>query len=219
MALQFTAKLPGYSAAPGCYTGGMPDTQASIHRLILHPGDAERAPASQEAVCERLRELEFIGEAYEHGNGTGERAFLAGEQFLQLLTFMGCSPHIELAPRQAGDQDFCHIRVSPLYPSPRFRAHARDVFARCPACGRREPDWLARIAAWQAGAGPDWQCARCGEAGSLYRLGWRQKAGFGRLFIDVFSIFPQEGIPAERLLRELESLGAGPWRYFFSNTH
>ncbi len=197
----------------------MSETEKALYRLVLHPEDANYAPESSGMIQEVLHDAGFIGEACSVADSEhAQQAFLAGEQFLQLLTFMGCSPNINLVPQYEGDRDFCHIVLSPVFAQPRFRSHDRDVFARCPECGRRDTGWQAHIERWQADTSlNEYVCPHCDKSLSLYDLRWRQMAGFGRFFIDVFSIFPQEGIPTNNLLSLLEKASARPWTYFFTN--
>lgn len=197
----------------------MSETQKAIYRLVLHPQDADYAPESSGMIQETLYDLGFIGEPCSlPDSGNEEHGFLAGERFLQLLTFMGCSPNINLAPQCKSDRDYCHIVLSPIYAQTHFRSHVRDVFARCPACGRRDADWQRLIERWQVNTSlKKYLCPHCDESMSLYDLGWRQLAGFGRFFIEVFSIFPHEGIPTGNLLSSLEGACAQPWTYFFTN--
>ncbi len=199
----------------------MSETRKTIYRLVLHPQNADYAPESSGIIRKILHDSEFIGgpsRLPDSRTATAEQGFLAGEQFLQLLTFMGCSPNINLAPRYEGDRDYCHIVLSPIYAQVRFRSHAQDVFARCPECGRRDTDWPALIERWQTDTFlKKYVCPYCDKRMSLYDLGWRQLAGFGRFFIEVFSIFPQEGIPSGHLLSVLENACAQPWTYFFTN--
>ncbi len=194
-----------------------------IYRLVLHSQDAHYAPESSETIQTLLQDLGFIGQAcVKPDNRLNEdvqqQAFLVGEQFLQLLTFMGCSPAINLVPTDDDDRDFCHIVLSSIYTHAQFRSHEREVFARCPECGRRDPHWQTQIEDWQAdNLRTNYTCSYCDKNLSLYDLRWRQAAGFGRFFIDVFSIFPQEGIPTDKLLSALETVSAQPWTYFFTN--
>ncbi len=198
----------------------MSETKKPIYRLVLHPQDANFAPESIGLIREVLFDAGFI--AKDSANKAapeqdGER-FPVGEQFLQLLTFMGCSPNINLSPQHEGDQDFCHIKLSAPTGVPRFRRHDGNIFARCPECGRRDPDWAVHIERWETDKSANqYHCPHCANDMSLYDLRWRQQAGFARFFIDVFSIFPQEGIPTENLLGRLQKACEQPWIYFFTN--
>ncbi|VAX13159.1 hypothetical protein MNBD_GAMMA24-2560 [hydrothermal vent metagenome] len=199
----------------------MSESEKPIHRLVLHPQNADYTPDSSETIRETLQKTGFIAEPCRLSDGqtaSTDQDFLVGEQFLQMLTFMGCSPNINLAPQHEGDRDYCHIVLSPVYAQVHFRSHERDVFARCPKCGRRDANWPALIERWQRNSTlKKYVCPHCYESMSLYDLRWRQMAGFGRFFIDVLSIFPQEGIPTSQLMSALENVSAQPWTYFFSN--
>lgn len=199
----------------------MPKTKKPIYRLVLHPQDAAYAPESREIIREILHKTGFIAglcRLPDNRSTPAEQGFLAGEQFLQLLTFMGCAPKINLAPQHEADRDYCHIVLSPVYAQVHFRSHERDVFARCPECGRRDENWHVLLECWQTDRSlTKYICPHCHKSMSLYDLRWRQLAGFGRFFIDVFSIFPQEGIPTSHLMSELENVCAQSWTYFFSN--
>jgi len=194
-----------------------------LYRLVLHPQNAGYAPESSDIIQTALEEVGFIGEScFEADSLVNEESqcsrFLVGEQFLQLLSFMGCSPNINLAPTDEADRDFCHVALSSVYPQSQFRAHERDVFARCPECGRRDTNWKIQIERWQVDNSlNNYVCPHCNKGLSLYDLRWRQLAGFGRVFIDVFSIFPQEGIPTDKLLSHLEKVSGQSWTYFFTN--
>jgi hypothetical protein len=61
------------------------------------------------------------------------------------------------------------------------------------------------------------RCDKCHEEVSLYQLAWRHTAGFGRMFIDVYSIYPHEGVPTEQLLIMLEKASGTPWEYFYTD--
>lgn len=199
----------------------MSETEKSVYRLVLHPQNADYAPESSETIQKILFETGFIAESHsvlDSRSADVGQSFLVGEQFLQLLTFMGCSPSINLTPQHDADRDYCHIVLSPIYAHVHFRSHERDVFARCPECGRRDANWPALIERWYRDRSRiGYVCHQCHKSTSLYDLRWRQVAGFGRFFIDVFSIFPQEGIPSNHLLSALEDACAQPWTYFFTN--
>ncbi len=199
----------------------MLETEKPVYRLVLHPQNADYAPESSEMIQKILFETGFIAESQSlpdsRTRDTGQ-SFLAGEQFLQLLTFMGCSPSINLVPQHEADRDYCHIVLSPVHAHVHFRSHERDVFARCPECGRRDANWPVLIECWHRDRSQqEYVCPHCHKSTSLYDLRWRQVAGFGRFFIDVFSIFPQEGIPSKHLMAALGDACVQPWTYFFTN--
>jgi len=183
-----------------------------IYRLVLHPQVADYAPASWAEIIQSLQATAFLGEAYPVDK---KKRYYIGDKFLQMITFMGCSPHIEIEPRESGALDFCHIVFSDIPSKVLFRHHERDVYARCPECGRRDSNWPEFIDAWSEQPAKDYLCPNCESRMSPYAIGWRNSAGFARLFIDILSVHPHEAVPTEQLLLLLKKITGQDWVYFY----
>ena len=200
-------------------------TRQKIHKLVLHPRHANFALTSWDGLVARLREVAFLGEQLGekldkplNKSLNKQNRFLVGERFLHYITFMGCSPSVELTPPTDGSLDFCHIHFSEIYPEPQFRSASQNVFARCPHCRKRIGNWEQAVSSWAKDSSADnFICDKCAEQVSLYQLGWRHTAGFARLFIDIYSIYPQEGIPTDSFLSLLETQTGAQWDYFFTD--
>ncbi|MCW9023391.1 MAG: phage terminase large subunit family protein [Gammaproteobacteria bacterium] len=186
-----------------------------IFRLVLHPKNMSYAPESWDDIVMVLREEAFLGERYtvdEPGR------YFIGDSFLQMITFMGCSPHIELEPLEQGGLDFCHVAFSEISSLAQFRHHERDVFARCPECGRRDQTWHDFINAWeQAPETTQYHCTKCETVSAAEDIRWRNSAGFACMFIDIYSVFPNEGVPTQQLLSLLKRVSGEEWNYFYTN--
>jgi hypothetical protein len=179
--------------------------------LVLTPAPAA-PPPSREATIEHLDRSGFIGEAFDAG---GKQGFLIGERFLQQLTFMGCSPHIELSPPEDGGS-FCHVRIRGPLQEPILLAGRNAQPPRCASCRGRVEAWRESLAAWRRRpAEAQVICPRCGKAQHPMDLDWKKQAGCGRLLIEIADVFPGEAVPVASLLKGLEQLGAGAWRYFY----
>ena len=83
-------------------------------RLLLTPRDAHATPEAG-PIVNLLTDMGLIGAPLP----SRPRAYRVGERFLQLISFAGCSPHIQLAPPPDGSGAFCHIQV--LGPEPAIR--------------------------------------------------------------------------------------------------
>ena len=182
-------------------------------RLILTPRDPFHAPPEVQTLLKRLRDLEFCAEPL---TGLEGQHYRLGDRFMQLVTFMGCSPHIELEPTSDG-KPFCHMILEGPHPSPRFLQGRNTGSPRCGNCRRPIPQWRDEMEAW--GKDPKnhlASCPHCGHRENPASYNWRQSAGSGRLFVMVENIFPSEAIPSEELLRALQGRDEeAPWRYFY----
>lgn len=186
-----------------------------VHRLVLHPHSPGFGLDSWDVLIDSLRDAEFLDGEYISDGGM---RFLAGERFLQFITFMGCSPSLELTPPADGSLDFCHVRFSRIYDRPQFRRTSQNVFARCPQCRKRIANWEQVISHWLKDATTvTFQCDKCSAEISILDVGWRHTAGFARMFMDIYSIYPQEGIPTDQFLSLMRSVSATSWDYFFTD--
>lgn len=188
----------------------------AAHKLILLPADPTCPPVGIERLAGELQAIGLIGLPAKVDNDT---FYPTGEHFLQLVSFLGCSPQIELQPPSdpvalAADSaagKFCHVFLSST-DTLRFRSDPRTPAPRCPACRTPVADWQPRIQAWQTHpANSDWHCMQCGYTGEITGLGFRKSAGFGRSFVEIRGIFPSEAVPSEALLNTLKSITGGDW--------
>ncbi len=186
-------------------------------RLILHPKAGDFTPDVANEVTAALQRCGFIGEPFSPAGEKNEvQHYLIGEHFLQLVTFMGCAPAIELSPPAGGSLDFCHVGISPLYAQPRFLFDAVLATPRCPHCRKVIRDWQSQAGHWQSGALSAFACADCGESLLAHQLNWRRAGGFARLHVSVFGIYPREAIPTDPLLKALAATTDGDWDYFYA---
>lgn len=186
----------------------------STGKLLLHPQSVTMVPPSQWALTAEMQRLGLFGDVL-----GGERMpprFLAGERFLQLISFLGCSPHINLEPPADGGSEFCYLEVLGPWEQARFLQGRNTRPPACPVCKRTNPAWRDRMECQEIQASAtEWTCNACGNRSFPSQWNWRQQAGFGRLFIQINSIFPSEAVPTDELLGSLERLSSNPWRYFY----
>ncbi len=182
-------------------------------RLVLTPEDPYFAPGDTQPILDGLREIGFIDQPW---SGHAHR-YLLGDAFIELVTFMGCSPHIRLEPGEREDHPFCHLVVEGPVPHPRMRLGRNTSPPRCAACRKRLGEWRAILDTWsRQPAGWLAHCPHCGHAQDPATYDFRQSAGSGRLFLSIENIFPQEAVPSPNLISHLEAITAPhPWRYFY----
>jgi hypothetical protein len=186
------------------------------HKLLLHPEDAGfRVTAGRMATA--LLELGLIGAPRPLGNGV---YYPAGHAFLELVTFLGCSPAIELEPPQdpalladaSANGTFCHVFLD-SDDRPRFRHDPRSPAPACPSCRRPLDGWPALCAqAREDPASAVWTCTACGRHGAFAGLLLRKGAAFASCWVEIRGIYPSEAVPGPELMQTLQQLGGGAWR-------
>jgi hypothetical protein len=173
--------------------------------LILHPENIG-SHADAQRVTELLLQIGLIGSAIDGM----QNSYSAGETFLQLITFMGCSPHIRFEPEYDQDKGYCYVTMTACETLQiRMSEHARPP--RCCAC--KKPVGKG----WQTAVlqGELITCPHCQQQQRPDQLSWRNDSGMGRFFIEIHNIFPGEAQPVPRLLQQLQSIDASQWRYFY----
>jgi hypothetical protein len=75
--------------------------------LVLYTAAGCRPAPDSPALTAQLAALGLIGEAIQVDD---EARFLVGDRFFQALSFLGCSPYIEITPGEDG-RPFCHVSV------------------------------------------------------------------------------------------------------------
>ncbi len=180
-------------------------------RLLCHPATHTLPDDLPDRVLALLRARRLLGEPLPLA---GETRHLCGPALLEEVTFLGCSPHIELDP-PAGESPasaalagrFCHWRLTPLYPEPRLRLDPQ-ASPRCPACGTSLPsptlDGAGRL-----------RCPVCGHDSPPEAWRWKQRGACARFFLELVGVHAGEAVPGEALLAGLAELTGGRWDFAF----
>lgn len=175
--------------------------------LLLHPADPCWIPGAGDRFSDLLEQLGLIDATLKAGR-SGD--FRAGEQFLNLIMFLGCSPRVVLEPGEADEgQTACYLQYH-LYPEVTFLSAAKRPPVRCPGC---------RAPAGEVDASSHVRsvtCARCGQNVQVCALDWRRAAGFGRFFLEIGGVYPHEAVPSDKLLDSLREHSGGAWQYFYT---
>ena len=188
----------------------------SAPKLLMHPACPDTAAVPEDRLAQELQAIGLIAGPIPLKNAV---FYPVGGQFLQLVTFLGCSPAIELDPPRdlqaleaaSAAGRFCHVLIS-SGEQLQFRGDSQTRTPRCPRCRSPEPHWKARLQAWQEGKRvPEWNCQACDFSGRLCDLAFRKTAGFGRTFLEIRGIYPSEAVPGPDLLDTLAALTGSPW--------
>ncbi|MDH5360508.1 MAG: hypothetical protein OEX03_08090 [Gammaproteobacteria bacterium] len=174
-------------------------------RLIFHPKDPQQLIA-MDSLQKAMREIGFIGdEMITHG----DNCFAAGEHFIELLSFLGCSPVINLS---AGDGDkFCYIEIIQR-PVAELVFGSQPFQPRCRQCRQPIADWEQQYKLSSTIC-----CHECGNRMEPQLVNWKQSAGYASQFMLIHNIYLHEAVPGELLLSSLAKLSSEhEWTYFYA---
>jgi hypothetical protein len=170
------------------------------HFLVLYPKNPAWALQSPAMLAGALKTIGFLGAERSPG------VYSAGPDYLDLMTYLGCSPQVTLGDNEAATV----IRISGVLDAPQFLQGGNLKSPRCPQCRNS----LQKPPAVQS-ANALLQCPHCGHAGQLHRFDWRRSAACARLFVEVSNVFESEAVPGETLADCLEQATGEAWDYCY----
>jgi hypothetical protein len=184
----------------------------SQYGLVFCPKSLTFASEKGVELLSQLENAGFIGASFDV---LKQQGYLIGDKFLKLITFLGCSPHIDISPPQNLSDwgNFCHIEINSTR-NPQFFKGLKRPKCSCPHCKSRVNTMLAELEQW-APETQTLQCPKCQQTVLVEQLNWRHGGGFGQFFIVVNSIYPNEAIPTDKLMSLLSSASDEPWDYFY----
>lgn len=184
---------------------------SSISKLIFTPNSYQKIIPGEELI-EGLTALGWLGAPFLQGPAN---SFFVGDAFFTYITFMGCAPAMRLEPAAEGDENFCFIHLNTALAEPIFRGHHERFVPRCTQCRHGLGEWQTQLAAWQADHQVTFACPHCAAVLSIPDINWREKAAIGSTFIEVYSVYPHEGIPTPSFMSHLKNITGVDWKYFF----
>lgn len=176
-------------------------------RLILYPQSLLDAPVNALNTQQALMEIGFITKAFK------SNSFYAGDNFIDLIVFLGCSPDIQISPDE--NKAFCSVHFSDIKPHSRYLGHCDSISPRCPVCKSSAKNWK-NTDNWQIPTS-QYICNTCHTASALSDLKWKQQGGYGRFSISINNIHPHEAVPAEKILQALSDVTQFKWTYLYAN--
>lgn len=179
----------------------------NISKLIFFP-DSTEEPVNNHAFLETLIDSQFITENNQYNN-----QYLPGDNFLSLITFLGCSPNINLMPVE--DENHCFITLYEPSPEPVCLGYTQTVNPKCPACKKRISEW--KTPDWQT-AGQLCHCDKCQKQTLYSELNWKHECGFARCGFEINHIYPHEAVPTDQLLEKLKQFSGVEWDYCYTTS-
>lgn len=180
--------------------------------LILTPVEPQQSITDSTDLEKLLAEENFLGEVTDFH---GERHFFPGDEFMMLITFMGCSPMIATGEMDKDGEQYCHITIEGPLEQPHYIIGDNVKIPRCPGCGHRFEDYPSLLDSWQSSSTEVFDCPDCNRELDVTQLRWRKCAGFGRLFIKIWGVFESEAVPSPNLISLLKRHTGLEWHHFY----
>ncbi len=178
----------------------------SATKLVFYPQQPQQ-PVDNEQLVRFLVDIEFCAsEADANGH------YLPGNRFLSLLTFLGCSPSINLTPTEG--ESHCYITLIDHHSQPVCLGHTSTAKPKCPHCKKRIGNWQKEN--WLQPDQP-WICDKCHTESLFSELNWKHECGYARGGFEVAHIYPHEAVPTEQLLNALQEHTGFAWTYCYTH--
>jgi len=157
-------------------------------KLYLYPNKIDYKIDSERLLA-LLKKEELISKKL------SDKRYATGDKFVSLLTFMGCSPDIELEPQK--DKPYCYIEIE-SHNKPQFISGSNLKKARCPHCKKEisEPTL----------------CSNCQAELNPLSINWRKTAFLAQSWIAIGNIYELEAIPNDQFLNTLEKHTGVKWK-------
>lgn len=137
--------------------------------------------------------------------------YLAGERFLELIVFMGCSPSVQLQPDKPGSA-YCYISFE-KHPEPgKLYSGSLSRPAQCKLC---KSDLVTQQLHDCISTQTSPTCPQCEKSLDWSEIRWNKTIGLARDVILIHNIFPHEAIPADELVNTINRVSGINWRYFY----
>lgn len=162
----------------------------SKFKLYLYPEKPDYQ-VDLDVLISLLKKLRLVG------NFLSRNHYATGGNFLSLLTFMGCSPNIELEPQD--DKPYCTIEIDSSKHA-QFISGKNTKFPPCPHCRSKLDNPT---------------CSNCNKPINPAKLNWRKSAFIASSWIIIGNIYELEAIPNDQLLNVLESETGVKWKYAY----
>ena len=177
-------------------------------QLVLIPGNIQYRPENIPALLDVLQQAGLTGAAIADSSSY---RFDVGENFSELISFLGCSPGIPGSSKRDGS---CIEFV--FYDSgSQFLGGKNTSNPCCPECKHQFKNWQQLLQQWQDNNNTLITCPDCNHESLIPKLNWRYRAAFASCAIIINEISEGVALPADGLLEILKDLSGCDWLYFY----
>lgn len=180
-------------------------------RLILSPEDIEFSLTDVNHFVKQLANLKLISSELKPVENY--HCFDLGEDFLHLITYLGCSPTIYNTDDSSDNDTFISIAQ---HETIQFALSSAIPPARCPHCHKTDKNWSDYFQRWIDNPLTLESCPQCNNSFRFTEMKWKKNGGYGKLFLQIHGIQEQLAIPNQTLLDDLEAFTNTRWIYFFA---
>ena len=174
--------------------------------LVLYPQDADYQISRMTDVMHDLHKIGLIDASIVHHTD----AWQVGSRFMELVTFLGCSPSLKLTEEKPGDP-FTYVEIPAAYKETRLIAGQNARAPKCPHCKAPYEGW--RI--WKEKPFEIQHCDACTNEIDAKSMNWRQVSCVARQVIIIHEVFEGEAVPGDELMQSLHNITGTPWNYCY----
>lgn len=184
------------------------------NQLILYSTTLNAPLPTIPQLINTLQTLQFIAQPY---SSLQQLNYQVGEQFLNLITFLGCSPVIHTDPTHSDPATLCYLTLYPPFQTPLFLKSPHLKHFRCPHCRHSSQHWSSLLQAWeQDKLHFHYTCPHCQTTLPPQQLNWRHQAAFTRLILLIHNLYEGEAVPNDSLMTQLKQHTHNDWDYFYT---
>jgi hypothetical protein len=173
----------------------------ACNRLLLYAKSGEIISRPVDDIIELLHGQGLIGGPCHQSSAE----YFVGDHFMDLITFLGCSPNTALSP--ADGDNYCFVRVHELLDGPRLFFSEKTMPPFCRQCKQARPDW-------QDCELEDY-CGQCDLTDRMKNWVWRKQGVLSRWVIEIMNIYPHEAVPSPQLFTSLRAATGSEWSYAY----
>ncbi len=177
-------------------------------RLLFFPAAINNSLNDYQALQQALFDIQLI---QRHADKNGH--FLLADACLDLLTFLGCAPSINLSPEDG--EVYCYVDFIAIAEQAKCLGYVQSFSPSCSACKTKISQWHEDID-WKNGL-TELSCPACRHQRPLQDIRWRKEAAYARCGFYISNIHPHEALPADKLLDTLQKVSGFKWAYAYAN--
>lgn len=181
-------------------------------RLVLFPVDPAFSISNPDRLIRVLVSSGFVIAPSQGGNNRAPMQ--PGENFMRLLSFVGCSPSIA-ADENPGSYNNYSIEVITSNNYLTLLAGYQTRSPVCPVCAGRTGEVLSAGEISIENNQVTWSCPQCKAIVPVEQIKWRNKLAVAKDYLQINGVFEGEVVPGDKFLKDLENETGIGWSYCY----